>query len=74
MEKVGTEHLLLALLKDTECVATRLLHTMEIDIRKLYLSVLSAMGIEESMYKDAGTERKGKKGRRCDSGAGSVQP
>ena len=41
---VGTEHLLLALLKDTECVATRLLHTMEIDIRKLYLSVLSAMG------------------------------
>ena len=49
MEKVGTEHLLLALLKDTECVATRLLHTMEIDIRKLYLSVLSAMGIEESM-------------------------
>ena len=52
MEKVGTEHLLLALLKDTECVATRLLHTMEVDIRKLYLSVLSAMGIEESMYKE----------------------
>ena len=61
MEKVGTEHLLLALLKDTECVATRLLHTMEIDIRKLYLSVLSAMGIEESMYKELAQKEKARR-------------
>ena len=58
---VGTEHLLLALLKDTECVATRLLHTMEIDIRKLYLSVLSAMGIEESMYKELAQKEKARR-------------
>ena len=61
MEKVGTEHLLLALLKDTECVATRLLHTMEIDIRKLDLSVLSAMGIEESMYKELAQKEKARR-------------
>ena len=46
--KAGTEHLLLALLTDRECVATRLLHTMEIDLKKLQdevVSVLHAEGI-----------------------------
>lgn len=52
MEKVGTEHMLLALLKDTECVATRILHTMDVDLRKLYMDILHAMGVEESMYKE----------------------
>lgn len=52
MEKVGTEHLLLALLKDTECVAARLLHTMDVDLRKLYMDTLHAMGVEESRYRE----------------------
>lgn len=50
MEKVGTEHILMALLKDTECVAARLLHSMEIDLKKLYMDILNAMGIDEAMY------------------------
>ena len=41
--KTGTEHLLLALLRDTESVGTRVLHTMGIDIRKLYADTLTAM-------------------------------
>lgn len=41
---VGTEHILLAMLKDADCVATRLLHTMEINIQKLFGDVLVAMG------------------------------
>ena len=45
-EKAGTEHLLLVMLKETDCVATRLLHTMGINIQKLYSAVLSAMGKE----------------------------
>ncbi|MCR5294841.1 MAG: ATP-dependent Clp protease ATP-binding subunit [Lachnospiraceae bacterium] len=45
-DKTGTEHILLALLKDTECVATRILHTMGIDIRRLYKDTLSAMGAD----------------------------
>lgn len=45
-EKAGTEHLLLAMLKETDCVATRLMHTMGINIQKLYGAVLSAMGRE----------------------------
>ena len=43
-EEIGTGHLLLAILRDFECVGTRLLHTMGIDIRKLYVDTLSAMG------------------------------
>ena len=41
---VGTEHILLAMLKDADCVATRLLHTMGINIQKLFGDVLVAMG------------------------------
>lgn len=42
--QVGTEHLLMAMLKETDCVATRLLHTMGINIQKLYAAILSAIG------------------------------
>ena len=44
--EIGTEHLLLAMLKDMECVGTRLLHTMGVDIRKLFLDTLSAMNAQ----------------------------
>lgn len=43
-EQVGTEHLLMALLKETDCVGTRLLHTLEVNIQKLYGAVLEALG------------------------------
>ena len=46
-KKVGTEHLLLALLKETDCVAVRLLYTMGVNIQKLYASVMTAMGIDD---------------------------
>ena len=52
MEKAGTEHMLIAMIKDSECVATRLLHTLGVNIQKLYLSILDSMGIEEEMYKE----------------------
>lgn len=44
--QTGTEHLLLAILKETDCVATRLLHTMGVQISKLFSAVLAAMGEE----------------------------
>lgn len=44
--QAGTEHLLVAMLKETDCVATRLLYTMGVNIQKLYVAVLIAMGIE----------------------------
>ena len=45
-EKAGTEHLLLAMLKETDCVGTRLLYTMGANIQKLYAAVLAAMGMD----------------------------
>ena len=44
---IGTEHLLIAMLRDVECVGTRLLHTMGVDIRKLYIDTLTAMNEED---------------------------
>ena len=45
-EEAGTEHLLLAMLKETDCVGTRLLYTMGVNIQKLYAAVLAAMGMD----------------------------
>lgn len=50
--KTGTEHLLLAMLKEYECVGTRLLHTLGINIQKLYTEVLKAMGKEGAVSKE----------------------
>lgn len=44
MELTGTEHILLAMIKDTDCVATRLLHTMEVNIQKMFGDIMIAMG------------------------------
>ncbi|MGX8728746.1 MAG: Clp protease N-terminal domain-containing protein, partial [Lachnospiraceae bacterium] len=46
-DKAGTEHLLLAILSDRHCVACRLLHTMEVDLRQMTADLLGAMGQEE---------------------------
>lgn len=51
-EQTGTEHIFLALLKEGECVAARLLKTMGIAVQKLYVETLSAMGEETSLYKE----------------------
>ena len=40
----GTEHILISLLKEGECVATRLLNTLGVSIQRLYVEVLVSMG------------------------------
>ena len=49
---IGTEHLLMAIIKDSDCVATRLLNTMHVKLRKLYTDLLQAMGEEGSGYQE----------------------
>lgn len=51
-EKVGTEHLLLAMLRETDCVGTRLLYTMGVNIQKLYAAVLGAMGYDNESIQE----------------------
>ena len=64
MDEAGTEHILLAIIKDAECVAARLLHTMGVNLQKLYMNILDTMGIQEDMYKElaanARNQRNGK--------------
>ena len=49
-EKVGTEHLLLAMLKEGDCVATRMLMTLNVNIQKLFQDLLLAAGIDPKEY------------------------
>ena len=51
-EKIGTEHLLIAMIKETECVASRLLNTLSVNVQKMYVDTLIAMGEDVSQYKD----------------------
>ena len=61
--QIGTEHLLIAILREGDCVALRLLNTLGISIQKLYLDLLSAMGEDAPASKeDVQDPRAGKKG------------
>ncbi len=42
--QIGTEHLLLALLRETDCAAVRLLNTLGVNLQKIYAETLIAMG------------------------------
>ena len=50
-EKIGTEHILLALIKESDNVAVRLLNTMGISGQKIYIDTLIAMGEDGGLYK-----------------------
>ena len=62
-EEVGTEHILLAMLKETDCVGTRLLYTMGANIQKLYAAVLTAMGMDSDTIAEEFQAVKASKGR-----------
>ena len=49
---IGTEHILIAIIKRSDCVAARLLNTMGINIQKLYVEVLLAMGEDGNLYRE----------------------
>lgn len=49
---IGTEHLLISIIRDNDCVASRLLNTMGIGIQKLYIDVLAAMGEDAPANKE----------------------
>ena len=51
-EKVGTEHILIAIVKETDSVAARLLTTLGANMQKIYVEILVAMGEDGSLYKE----------------------
>ena len=51
-KKVGTEHILIAILKDFECIAAKLLKTLGVNARDVYMEVLNSMGEDGREYKE----------------------
>jgi len=51
-KQVGTEHLLLAMIKESDCVASRLLNTMGVNVQKIFVDTLIAMGEDAGLYKE----------------------
>ena len=55
-EKIGTEHILLAMLKDGECVATRILVTLNVRLDKVPEHILDTLGLDVKSYYEEGSE------------------
>lgn len=51
-ERIGTEQLLLAIIKEGDCAASRLLNTMGANPQKLFVDILAAMGEDPAQYRE----------------------
>ena len=60
---IGTEHILLALIKEGENVAVRLINTLNVSPQKIYVDVLVALGIDPNQYKEDLAKNKGAKSK-----------
>lgn len=61
--QAGTEHILLAMLKETDCIAVRLLNTKGINVQKVYIDLLTATGQDVTSAKNEYMMQRGKKGK-----------
>ena len=64
-QKIGTEHILIALLKEGDSIAIRLLNTIGVNLQKMYIDILTALGLDISQarndyanYKNSGHSSK----------------
>ena len=55
--RIGTEHLLIALLKERDCIALRLLNTLGVSVQKIYSELLAAMGMNGAEVKEYMSEK-----------------
>lgn len=62
-QRTGTEHILLALIKEGENVAVRLLNTLNINIQKVYADTLVAIGQDGNLYKEDLSRKAQNKGK-----------
>ena len=51
-ENVGTEHLLLSIIKEGDCAASRLLNTLSVNVQKLMTDTLTAIGEDPAKYRE----------------------
>ena len=50
--QIGTEHLLLSMIRDVDCVATRILITLSINLQKIFQDIMTAAGADPKEYQD----------------------
>lgn len=50
--EVGTEHMLLAMLRDVDCVGARILLTLNISLQKVCQDILQTVGVDPKEYMD----------------------
>ena len=62
-KKTGTEHLLMALIKEGENVAVRLINTLNISTQKIYVDILVAIGADANLYKEDLSKRQNNKNK-----------
>ena len=60
-QQTGTEHILLAILREGENVGLRLLNTIGVNVQKLYMDTLIAMGEDINQHKDDLNKNRNKK-------------
>ena len=51
-EKIGTEHMLLAMIHDVDCVATRMLITLNVNLQKMMGDILNGLGEDLKEYQE----------------------
>lgn len=70
---VGTEHILIAIIKEGNCIAAKLLNTMSVSAQKLYVDILGSMGegTRQSGLRYGGEEAAYMQSRKRDSQAQS---
>ncbi len=50
--ETGTEHLLLAIIRDVDCAAARILITLNINLQKIFEDIMNASGMDPKEYQD----------------------
>lgn len=55
-EKIGTEQMLLAMLKDSDCVATKILATLNANLGKIQEDILETIGVNPKEYFELSAE------------------
>ena len=59
-EEIGTEHILLVIIRETDCVAARILLTLGINLQKMMQDILYITAIDPKEYQDESGSGKGR--------------
>lgn len=62
MDEIGTEHLLLAMVRMQDTAGARILASMSVDTQKLFAELISAMGREGITYRENNANKRRKRG------------